>query len=376
MDTVINDENEVDLIKARVLEVTPNAEPNRAYISKHWKERSRNGIRPEEYQYNQDLMKAIDVLNILQTTRDQPITKNSLFMTLQHVRQNQSRYAKADTNILAPGHSSYFGDDMDAFNAVFEMDLRQSQGLIPAEYCSLFLNPYNFWPIDVGPMTSAQPHWATAIIHLKVNMDPRRNHYTLHSIIESIAVVDPDRRTIGGRTHSERERQSFNRIVTILDRFGFTYSNNFQASGPGPRDVWIPPINPIIPRPAPNPDPNNRGNYLPPAEDFSSGLHCFWLIRLYLNRVSEMYCHGRAHSDQIFWSDAPGFFSPDLVRQEMLGYAAAVIHQMLEYNTRTAIEPILKMAIHDTPINFKELKPNSTWHSCSPYFQQVLRNKA
>lgn len=109
-----------------------------------------------------------------------------------------------------------------------------------------------------------------------------------------------------------------------------------------------------------------RGEFTPPTESWTSGFRCFWLIRLFLNRVTEMYCTSRRHNGEIFWADAPGYFDPDIVRQEMFGYTTAVIHRMTEYNTRAAIEPILKVNLNGVAIEAKELKPKSMCHQEFP----------
>lgn len=121
----------------------------------------------------------------------------------------------------------------------------------PEEFLNIFTSPYVFWPIDVG-RSERRPHWATVVIHLAINPEITEGDWKgLHTVIKNIAVIDPDRRTRRNVTHAQRVRKAFQRVLKMLYHIGLTPSDHFLASGPSNREVWVPPSNPIVPRPAP-----------------------------------------------------------------------------------------------------------------------------
>ncbi|KAI0169858.1 hypothetical protein GGR52DRAFT_573908 [Hypoxylon sp. FL1284] len=370
---------EIELPRTSVLSVNQIRE-GRAHVKARWPRATDFRGLPEFFQQSEDLVAALDSLNILQTTRDRYVPAIALDVCLQYIWDNMPRPVQMDAVIHKAGGSGLFSVSTNQFGQelqrLFDPSKEPSFQRTDRLFLEFYGKPYHFWPIDTA--ADGKPHWVTAIIRLSIDddLDQNDNFFGRYCIVEEIAVVDPDR-----STDPRVERRVFQRVLRILYEMGMNPSEEFRLSGPTNREVWIPPANPKVARPvspgpprglpagapeilaeqqgvplviATQPGPN------PKPDDFTSGLRSFWLIRHYLGNLVNIYTQGIGHRPA-FWANLPGFFNPDMVRTEMIGYAAAVVNYNMHYSTRVAIEPIKNgnLAINNVGVVNEHLQPNT-----------------
>lgn len=250
---------------------------------------------------------------------------------------------------MGAGHNRYFGVDQNLFNqnldADFDPDQPAGPDRTPQVFRPLYTRPYHFWPINTA--LDSPPHWVTGIVQLEPpegSGNPFEDNNVRFTVISRIVIVDPDR-SFDPRV----EAQTFQRLHRIYTAMGMTPSARFTATGPNNVDLWVPPSN-----------LQEGFDESLPAEEFSGGLRCFWLIRLFLNRVLDACCYSTLYPAN-FFGLVPGFFNPDFVRSEMIGHAAAAVNHQMEYRTRIAIEPIRMMNIGpNRMVRISRLAPDST----------------
>ncbi|KAI0839187.1 hypothetical protein F5Y06DRAFT_303332 [Hypoxylon sp. FL0890] len=319
-----------------------------------------NTILPANWRNSRRTLDAWDALHMLQYARGQFLDPQCIKEPLAYYIRTLPEFVQADIRIMEPGTGDVFGCDQDTFDDWldnnFDPRLEPSYDKTPKNFRPLYERPYVFWPIDSKPRHTYR--WMAVIIHLEQRLitNPNWNEGDdeadrlirdpLFRRIESIAVIDPD-----VRRPPRHANRVYNRVFAILEACGITADPNFT----GRSDLWVPPQNPVQHE---GPDRHLEG-----PDKFSSGLHCFDIIRQMCMRVTNLYCtEPGVHNEAEFWRPLSGWFNPDAVRAEMIGYAAMRLNYHMEYTTRVTIEPIAEMLInHKQKRDIQQLEPDGTY---------------
>ncbi|KAI1371798.1 hypothetical protein F4677DRAFT_281541 [Hypoxylon crocopeplum] len=331
----------LDLPRTNVIEVQPKV--GRISCSNRWMAKNQDGMLHEDWRNDVNVIKAFDALNILQASRTQWLTADCLEVCTEYIYQNLPQVVSDDITLMAPGAQEIFGCSDDDFdNYMRDMRARNTWNDIPAAIRGICTKPYVIWPIDCAD--TGRPSWATIVIHL---LQPEDLENTVEGYpyvqIESIDVLEPDY-NVGRRNLICYRVFEVLRELNLYNGAGDLLSMEDLVL----RNMWIPPSNTI----------QFRG--FEPEDNFSSGLRSFHLIKQLFDRLVEIYCvRPGAHDAPMFWAPTSGWFNPDAVRGEMIGYAAMQVNHHMRYRTRIAIEPMRNLQFGNIELELTSLAPNN-----------------
>ncbi|KAI0137614.1 hypothetical protein F4776DRAFT_622730 [Hypoxylon sp. NC0597] len=353
----------MDLVRTNVLDVADmGVRGGRTSYPKRWPAKNRDKVGPITlpvgWRQNKRILNAWDALQILQTSRDMYLIGHCLTESFDHYARTLPDPVRDDVRIMDLGPGHVFGATDEAFAAYLTRQFNPSLPIgyerTPARYRPLYEKPYVFWTIDAEP--TGVHHWVTVIIHLEqppipnpdwVEGDPEEDRFVKDQLfrrVESIAVVDPDATDDGSRT-----TRIYNRVIALLHQCAIYVNASFQ----GPTTLWVPPASPVQYQ-------GENGEYEEGARDiWSSGLRSFDLVRQMLIRLTESYSVAPGvHNGDDFWRPTCGWFNPDAVRTEMIGYVAMQLNFYMGYNTRVAIETVASMQFDDRLVITNKLEPD------------------
>ncbi|KAF2968312.1 hypothetical protein GQX73_g5252 [Xylaria multiplex] len=277
----------------------------------------------------------IQIVFLAESNRDQSIHVGPLLFTRTHYLENLALrvpleflhdslpyMVQEDVNIFRPKAE-------DVWSVPFDFDDDDEdilEGVIDRHRSAFPHKRYHFWPIDINKTLDddVPPHWGLIVLHLAHRqdddddpaqpIDPLAGPY---NYLESYAVINPDH----GDAARGLEDDTANLLLSLLPRMGIEFDHATILNSPQ-----------LLLNAA--------------AEEWSSGLRVFEMIRVWLDRLSEFYCQNpHAHDAAGFWAPHPGWINLDAVRSNMIGMAAATLNRAMDSTTRIAIEPILDGAL-------------------------------
>ncbi|KAI0474812.1 hypothetical protein F4859DRAFT_521857 [Xylaria cf. heliscus] len=322
-------------------------------IGERWPRKDKNRGPPDlpaNFRVSRRVERCLDSLQVLQSKRNQYLLGETLAVPLQFLHDSLPNMVQEDVNIFQPVQQDIWTnrltqDDVNALiPAVVDFTERHSAALIERRY--------HFWPIDINQLDPdlQPPHWALIVLHLNhrpvpgvdnpnVPDDPLLGPY---NYLESFAVLTPDH----GHVARDSEDAIAAMVRALLPEMGVMVDQRSTRESP-----WIAPsmyftsLGSILHylMNAPQRTPGD-------LEYWSSGLRVFEMIRVWLDRLAELYCidpHG--HDPDRFWAPHTGWFNVDAVRSNMIGMAATMVNRSMNSTTRISIEPILDHAITHVP---------------------------
>ncbi|KAI2620406.1 hypothetical protein GGR54DRAFT_601003 [Hypoxylon sp. NC1633] len=346
----------MNLARTSVLDVNIPRE-GRPFYPSHWPKNNdgKGNDLPENWHKDPDVIRSYDALQTLQATRHQFVTPDALKTCLDFVFESLPESVQDDVLILEPGWSEYFSMSNEEYENKFPFEGSETTVLDAEKVRDQFVKPYVFWPIDF--LADGVHQWLVAVIHLR-----REHRYgkdgpeeeKSFQVVNAIDVIDPDL-----RNYDERTDRVYRRLIDILIHATFISPNEehlVSLNSPGMKKTWVAPSNSIqLQRNEDDKDPERWEE----VDVFSSGLRCFNIIQKFLQRLTVSYCYRPLEYDEtFFWESLDGWFNPDAVRAEMIGYAAAMVNKYLQYNTRIAIEPVKSISYGNTALNVRDLEPD------------------
>ncbi|KAI0454904.1 hypothetical protein F5B21DRAFT_473863 [Xylaria acuta] len=320
-------------------------------IGDRWPRKDKNRGPPDlpaNFRVSRRVERCLDSLQVLQSKRTQYLLGETLAVPLQFLHDSLPYMVQRDVNIFQPIQQDLWTNplnqqEVDSLTPeVIEFIERHADALPEKRY--------HFWPVDISQQDPdvQPPHWALIVLHLTHRRvkgdDPNAPDDPLlgpYNYLDSYAVLTPD--------HGQMARDSEDAIAAMLRALlpimGITVDNQSTREF-----TWIPPMN------APQRTPAD-------LEYWSTGLRVFEMTRIWLERLSQLYCvnpHG--HDPVKFWAAHSGWFNVDAVRSSMIGMAATMVNRSMNSTTRIAIEPILDNSIQHVPsgttIKSQSMMPN------------------
>ncbi|KAI1122079.1 hypothetical protein F5Y10DRAFT_287564 [Nemania abortiva] len=285
---------------------------------------------PDDFRFSERVQRCLDALQVLQFKRNQYLLGETLAVPLQFLHDSLPYMVQRDVNILQPIHE-------DIWTTPFEEDEDGRGGPEVEEFVlknwpMLSGRRYQFWPVDINRegRDGNLPHWGLIVLQLKHVPNPQDDPRELweendefvgpFNYLSSYAVITPDH----GSKARALENDIANMLLKVLPLMGV---------GVGPESTLnAPQITP-------------KGN----REHWSSGLRVFEMIRIWLERISELYCYNPHGHDPIrFWAALPGWINVDAIRSNMIGLSAEMVNRSMNNTTRIAIEPMMDYEMQNT----------------------------
>ncbi|KAI1464167.1 uncharacterized protein F4812DRAFT_443650 [Daldinia caldariorum] len=322
-----------------------------------WPNKRRTTGFPEGWQDNEQLVRHLDALEIIQATRTMMVTPSCLDVTLGQFQTYLAPVIAEDVNIVSACEVARMGEEVfccseDKFNTWLRDEFDKKDEL-KRTLQGILRKPYTFWPIDA---CNKGPHrWVVAVIYLRQSWEATEDVEETYDMLHEIAVIDP-------QSHLDEQRTADNvvlpRVISILEMLGVENYKEIKL----PIDVWVPPLH--------EPD-EERGTA---GGTWSSGLRVFSIIREIIDRMTWCYSkRPKRYDHEALWGDLSGYFNPDRVRTEMMGLAAMACHRVLGYITRVGIEPIRHYYYGELEVLVKSLEPGKHprhWNSSDPGYDE------
>ncbi|KAI0535796.1 hypothetical protein GGR58DRAFT_503939 [Xylaria digitata] len=297
-------------------------------ITQRWPRKDRMKGPPDlplNFQLSDRVERCLDSLNALQFTRTHYLTEGTLGVPLQFLHDSLPYMVQHDVNIFQPIAEDiwsipfepppYDPDEPDPNEEYMEDIMDRYQPAFP-------YRRYHFWPIDINRVLDDDepPHWGLIVLHLAHKQDekddPNEPNDPLvgpYNYLDSYTIINPNH----GDNAREIEHDVDHRLQYILPGIGIECDVN-----------------------APQLTPDGE------VEEWSSGIRIFEMIRIWLDRLTELYCQNpHGHDGARFWASHPGWINLDAVRSNMIGMAATMVNRAMDSTTRIAIEPILDNAM-------------------------------
>ncbi|KAI1752763.1 hypothetical protein F4782DRAFT_530250 [Xylaria castorea] len=341
-------------------------------IRDRWSRKDKNRGPPDlpaKFRISKIVERCLDSLQVLQSKRTQYLLGETLAVPLQFLHDSLPYMVQQDVNIFQPVERDLWTSPLDQQ----EVDALTPEVIefIERHSGALSERRYHFWPVDISQQDPdlQPPHWALIVLHLTHRQvkgdnlegpnDPLLGPY---NYLDSYAVLTPD--------HGSMARGSEDAIAVMLQallpRMGITADNQSTREF-----IWVAPstyfasfrkmlYNQVAIQ---VPDMNAPQRTPADLEYWSTGLRVFEMIRIWLDRLSELYCiNPYGHDPARFWAAHTGWFNADAVRSSMIGMAATMVNRAMNNTTRIAIEPILDDSIQYTPsgatIKTQSMMPN------------------
>ncbi|KAI0976544.1 hypothetical protein F4678DRAFT_480092 [Xylaria arbuscula] len=296
---------------------------------------------PEDFPYSLRVERCLDALQVLQFKRDEYLPPTTLAVPLQFLHDSLPYMVQRDVNIFQPVQNDLWGLKFDA--ELPKIDKTEVEEFIEKHGETFVSRRYQFWPIDISRGDGSQlPHWGLIVLQLLhrsgyedepvVPDDPETQPY---NFVESFAIIDPEH----GVAARELEDELTSFLHWLVPQMGVIMDDKTARE-----DAWVPPSAIACLPPILNAPQITKG--ITGGDNWSSGLRVFEMVRIFLDRITEHYCHSpHTHEPSFFWAPHSGWFNPDAVRSNMIGCAATMVNRAMNSTTRIAIEPILESAL-------------------------------
>ncbi|KAJ8132421.1 hypothetical protein O1611_g1201 [Lasiodiplodia mahajangana] len=299
---------------------------------------------PENFRTSKRVARCLDALQVLQFKRNQYLLGETLAVPLQFLHDSLPYMVQRDVNIFQPIHEDIWTTPFKG--TIDGIDDAEIQEFIEISAPVLPGRRYHFWPIDMNQngVDGALPHWGLIVLHL-VNRAEEGLDETMsdgdelvgpYNYLDAYAVITPDH----GPKARALENDIANTLITLLPSMGIGVDQGTHREYP-----WVPPSHLLIivkmnaPQITP---PSNR-------EHWSSGIRVFEMIRVWLDRLTKLYCENpHWHNGFDFWAAHPGWVNVDAVRAIMVGLSAEMVNRAMDHTTRIAIEPMLDYEMQNT----------------------------